>query len=159
MCKDNDFETTETRARIYPDVEVDGDWGTLIRLETFNPQNGEVITPYYNFEKITKKFDENIKIGIPKNEELGWYFEYIIWSRTGPDPEQMENWYFIQGQRFTRIVEAIVKNKLEDRQSLKFDAKYSKFNENNVTLSGTTANITPLVKGWELPYDESNETI
>jgi len=159
MCKDNDFETTETRARIYPDVEVDGDWGTLIRLETFNPQNGEVITPYYNFEKITKKFDENIKIGIPKNEELGWYFEYIIWSRTGPDPEQMENWYFIQGQRFTRIVEVIVKNKLEDRQSHKFDAKYSKFDENNVTLSGTTANITPLVKGWELPYDESNETI
>lgn len=152
MCKDNDFETTETTVTIVPDVEVNGEWGTLIRLESFNPKTGEAIETYYNYEKITHQFQQNIRIGIPQNEEIGWFFEYIIWSKTGSSNADNGKWYFIQPQRFTRFFEVIIRNKMEDKRTIKFDARYAKSEQKGVDLQ---SELRFLANGVDLKYNES----
>lgn len=123
MCKDNDFVSTDARAIISPDVEVKGEWGTVIRFETYSTSNLQTISSPYTFHKIDRNFEGKINIDIPKNEEIGLVCEYILWSKIGTDRTINDLWYFFNTQRYTRIIDINIVNKLPSRLPVKFEAR------------------------------------
>jgi len=154
MCKDNDFVTTDAKARIIPDVQVNHEWGTVIRFETYKASTGETLSSAFNFQKVTGKFEEKIKIDIPKNEEIGLIFEYILWSKAGTDTAIDDLWYFFQNQRYTRTIDMSVTNKLENKKTLRFEARCSKSKIKDVNLQEEDKQgYIPLQSVMELQYN------
>lgn len=94
MCKDNDYEATEAKAFINPDIQVNGEWGLVAYLGTYDPKTNATVNEIINAQKLAGPFEEKVEILIPKNEELGWLFEFLIWNKTDPDQGQENVWYY-----------------------------------------------------------------
>lgn len=143
MCKDSDFASeAEAEAFITSDACINGDNGTVVYLGTYDPSTNKTIKEFANGEKLIDKFEKKVDIEIPRNEELGLRFKFIIWNRTG-NPDVLNNWYHIATRRYTRHVEITLRNSLKDKQTLKYDLVHRNNAQKDVNLPKITGEIGP----------------
>lgn len=123
MCKDNEFYHSSVIAWAKGDASPNGDYGTVLHLGTFNANTGISKHVSHRVFKIDRQFDERSAVRIDKNEELGWHFQYIIWSKTG-DIKNKELWFEHKFSRYTRTIEIEIKNSLT--KNVKANIRYAK---------------------------------
>lgn len=135
MCSDYIYKPQDPYAYVFPDQEVNGKFGQVSYLGTFDPATGNSKSVLINEQPheftSASPYKQQIDLNIEEGGEIGWKILYSIWNQQDDDKLNEKAWFFLWLERYSQSIEVIVENKLASQRALKFDCQRFRKREND----------------------------
>jgi hypothetical protein len=130
MCRDSEYNVTDPKITVYSDISVNGDFGHVSYLGTYDPNTLRLVNTIIDEDKredivpILGHFERNLNYKIPKDGQMAWKLRFTIWSKIYEDGyESPEKWFTHDLQRYAQNVKISLQNHLNSQHNVKFDVK------------------------------------
>lgn len=134
MCRDKDFEPEDIKASVKIGEKVNGSYGYVSKLGTFNTQNKAPVNMEIDGhpKELLDDFNEDIDMKVEGDSELGWILEFSIWNKFGVDTDDDNQWFNVFIERYTQKINLTVENLT--KENLSFDLVYIDNHKKSPTL-------------------------
>jgi hypothetical protein len=130
MCRDSEYNVKDPKITVYSDISVNGDFGHVSYLGTYDPTSLRIINTIIDEDKredivpIKGHFEREFNYKIPKDGMMAWKLRFTIWSKIYDDKyDEPEKWFTHSLLRYAQNVKISLENHLNSQHNIKFDVK------------------------------------
>lgn len=131
MCNDIDYKYLNFPVIVYPDGNVNGDFGRVFLVSVNDPETRVKSREYVDVVLDSNPFKKTIQLVIGKDSDRDWELNFTIWSTTDEDLNNEQAWYFLEVDKYVENVDLVIENLLPSGKTLHFEQKIHRFNNNS----------------------------